>query len=94
MIGPKNAYSEPAPKQVGVKKLPNYQCECGRYMDVHIQNNRSRWDTPENYLWFECDYCTFETWKKAAAKNEKAIAQIKKARTKKVIQKSDIKVKK
>ena len=84
----------PAPKQVGVKKLQNHQCECGRYMDVHIQNQRSRWDTPENYLWWECDYCTYEASKKAAAEKEKAIAQMQKARTKKVIQKSDTKVKK
>ena len=94
MIRPKNSYSFPAPKRVGVKKLQNHQCDCGRYMDVHIQNNRSHWETPENYLWFECDYCFIETWKKADAEHEKAIAQMQKARTKKVIQKSDTKVKK
>jgi hypothetical protein len=83
-----------APKKVGFKKLPNHQCDCGRYMEIHIQNARSIWETPENYLWWQCDFCDYEASKKIIAEKEKALAQMQKARTKKVIQKSDTKVKK
>lgn len=94
MIKTTHYYSYPSPKRIAFKKLPNHQCDCGRYMEIHIQNVRSGWDIPENYLWWQCDFCDYEASMKACEESKKALAQIKKTRTKKVIQKSDTKVSK
>ena len=69
-------------------KLKNRQCEQGHWIEPRVNFHHTRdMELPWLYLTWDCEHCF-------NIEGLKRLAEIEKARTKKVIQKSDTKVKK